>query len=206
MNLVIGDLLHDSVACYLDDLLLFDRSEEEALKTIEKVLQRFLAQGLKFNPSKCSIGQKEVKFLGYDISESGWKPFFDKVKAIHEFPKPETVKQVRQFNGMVNFFHSAVPKLQVLMAPLYKLISGKDLTRNQKVEWNPEANIAFRDVKQALAEMTLNSFFSHDPEDRLYLSTDSSLNGFGCVLSQYQRKTNEKYLCHIYQERILAHS
>ena len=62
MNEVIEDLLHDHVACYRDDLLLFSRSEKETLCLIEKVLKRFLKQCLNSIQANVPYAKKKLSF------------------------------------------------------------------------------------------------------------------------------------------------
>lgn len=49
------------------------------LEMLEKVLIRLRENGLKFKPSKCSIGQEEVHYLGHVIGKDGLKADPDKV-------------------------------------------------------------------------------------------------------------------------------
>ena len=62
------------------------------------------------NPAKCIFAKTEVKFLGYLISSAGTRPLPDKVEAIRAYLRPNTVKQLRQFLGMVYFLRRFLPK------------------------------------------------------------------------------------------------
>ena len=190
MAKVTGDLLNKRAACYLDDLLAFDKIEDRAIETIQLLLERFREEGFKLNPEKCTFDKKEITFLGYSITKEGWKPTEDKVKAIMQIQKPETVKAMRSFNGMVNYFYQNIPNLQVRMNPLYQLTAVPKGTKSKDavVEWNKEAEQAFEQLRKSLTETARNAFYSSEVDDKLFLSTDSSLKGYGVVLSQYQHK------------------
>ena len=194
MAKVTGDLLNKRAVVYLDDLLAFDKTENDALETIRLVLERFMDKGFKLNPEKCNFGKKEIDFLGYSITATGWRPTKDKITAVLTVEKPETVKALRRFNGMVNYFYLSVPNLQVRMSPLYKLTSLPKgaKSKDKVIEWNDTADAAFEEVKTLLAETARNAFYSSDIRDRLYLSTDSSLTGYGAVLSQYQHNLGQE--------------
>ncbi len=57
------------------------------------------ANGIKLNLSKCSIGQREVKFLGQIVNEEGYKPDPSKVEAVSKMKPPTNVKEVKAFLG-----------------------------------------------------------------------------------------------------------
>ena len=78
----------------------------------------------------------------------------DKVEAIRAYSRPNTVKQLRQFLGMVNFFSKVLPKAAENQAPLSNLLQGNARAKTP-VEWTPAATQAFETCKESLAEATL---------------------------------------------------
>jgi hypothetical protein len=65
------DLLVAGVRVYLDDILIFTRTEREHLVILEQVLHRLQTAGLKVRKEKCVFLQPTVTFLGYVISKDG---------------------------------------------------------------------------------------------------------------------------------------
>ena len=70
MNQTFADMM-DSVLCFLDDILIFSRTEEEHLAQLRKVLTRLRDQELHVKLSKCAFMQREVAFLGHRIGADG---------------------------------------------------------------------------------------------------------------------------------------
>ena len=70
---------------------------------LETLFQRLKDYGVVVNPGKCTFGRTEVTFLGYLVSEEGARPLPEKVDAIHAYPQPTTVKDLRQFFRYVEF-------------------------------------------------------------------------------------------------------
>ena len=68
---IFGDLNFSSLLCYLDDLLVFAATEEEALERLEVVFQRLRLHHLKLSPKKCHLLRSSVKFLGHIIDGNG---------------------------------------------------------------------------------------------------------------------------------------
>jgi hypothetical protein len=67
-------------------------------------LKRLEEHDLFTKPEKCTFRVKEVEFLGMIVSREGIKMDDSKVKAIREWPTPKTVRGVRSFLGLANFY------------------------------------------------------------------------------------------------------
>jgi len=107
----IDEILQDLPFCYvyIDDILIASRDEKEHQDYLRQLFTRLDEHGVKVNPAKCILGRTKIKFLGYEVSASSTQPFAEKVEAIKNFPKPITVKQLRQFLGMINFYRRFIP-------------------------------------------------------------------------------------------------
>ena len=75
---------------YLDDVIVFSRTEEEHLHRLQVVFDRFLEHGLKLKPSKCHFLQDKITFLGHEISADGMRLGTANLKAIAEMALPKT--------------------------------------------------------------------------------------------------------------------
>ena len=94
---VIGDL--EGVFVYLDDLLLYTKTEEEHLTLLNEVLSRLDKAGLTLALSKCIFGAKSVDYLGYTVTEDGLTPIKKKIQALENFPPPTKQKECLAFLG-----------------------------------------------------------------------------------------------------------
>ncbi|GBP35402.1 hypothetical protein EVAR_94852_1 [Eumeta japonica] len=81
--------------------------------------------GMLINTSKCVFGADNVTFLGYNISAKG-KATGTKVESIKNFPIPKTVKELRRFLGMINFYRRFIPDAARIQAPLNALLTDCD--------------------------------------------------------------------------------
>ena len=84
MNRVLGELNGKEAVVYLDDILIFSKTEGEHLKRLRKVFNRIREASLKLSPEKCHIMKLEINFLGYIIDENGIKRM-EKFEAIQIF-------------------------------------------------------------------------------------------------------------------------
>ena len=88
MQNCLGELNLTYALIYLDDVIVFFRTEEEHLHHLRVIFASFLEHGLKLKPSKCHFLQDEITFLGHEISPEGMKPGTANLKAITEMALP----------------------------------------------------------------------------------------------------------------------
>ena len=79
---------------YLDDIIIFSRSEEEHLVHLEKIFRRLQEFGLKMKHEKCAFFKRHIQYLGHLVSEKGFEPLPEKLEAIKKMPAPTTSKEV----------------------------------------------------------------------------------------------------------------
>ncbi|KAL0176575.1 hypothetical protein M9458_028905, partial [Cirrhinus mrigala] len=168
-------------AAYLDDVVIHSEAWEDHLDRLRRVLTALRKAGLTANPRKCHLAFYDVKYLGYQVGRGLIRPQEKKVEAVRTAPKPKTKTQVRAFLGLAGYYRCFIPNFSSLAAPL------TDLTRKgqpEKVQWSPEADEAFREIKKALtSEPVLRA---PDFSCPFLLQTDASDTGLGAVLSQVQ--------------------
>ena len=102
-----GDI--SGVACYLDDIVVTGKYEQEDLTNLQKTMQHLNTTGLPLKLDKCHFFQDSITYLGH-IVEGVW-PHPDKIKVIAEIPEPNYKNQAElcYFLGMVNYYDCFVP-------------------------------------------------------------------------------------------------
>ena len=169
----------DFVEVYIDDVLIFSETLEGHLEHIRLVLERLKKAGLKLKPSKCHFLRESVEYLGHLITPQGLKPNPKQVKAVVEFPIPESVTNVRQFLGLTSYYRRFIAQFAKVAAPLHAL------TRKEAVfEWSTECQRAFESLKAAITQSPVLSYPNFQVD--FVLETDASVKGLGAVLSQQQ--------------------
>jgi hypothetical protein len=134
------------VFTYLDDHLIASWTLDERMEHLAQFFQVLQDNGLVINPAKCHFAASSVKFLGHMVDETRIKPIPVHVKAIQEFPPLSTVKQLQQFLGIINFYHTPLPKIAATLRPLTDLLHGTP----KIFEWSAAAAEAFQAAKSAL--------------------------------------------------------
>ena len=121
MNRTFRDFLDKFVVVFIDDILVYSKSEEEHAKHLHLVLSRLRAHNLKAKFTKCTFWQNEVKFLGHIISQHGISVDPNKVMAVQSWNRPKSVTEVRSFLGMAGYYRRFIKDFARIAIPLTKL-------------------------------------------------------------------------------------
>lgn len=171
----------DFTYAYLDDFLIFSKDQETHKDHLRQVFSRLQKFGMVVNTAKCVFGASTVTFLGYQISASGTAPLESKVNSIADVPPPTTVRELRRFLGMINFYRRFLPHAAEIQAPLNALLTGS-VKASHPVGWTDETLNAFNNCKKSLCDATL--LVHPDCHADLALVTDASDTAMGAVLQQ----------------------
>ena len=183
MQNCLGELNLTYALIYLDDVIVFSRTEEEHLHRLRVVFGRFLEHGLKLKLSKCHFLQDQITFLGHEISADGMKPGMANLRAIAEMAPPKTYTEIRRFTGMTGFFWRFIKGYAKIAKPLNDLLEGEaSKLKSKELELTPEALQAFEDLKKKC--MTAPVLVFADFRKPFRLETDASREGLGTVLLQ----------------------
>ena len=105
MNDIFRTLIAEGiVVVYLDDILIFTRTEEEHERAVQRVLEVLAEHKLFLHPEKCEFHWKEIEYLGLVISENKVAMDPVKVAGVCDWSTPENQTDVQAFIGFVNFY------------------------------------------------------------------------------------------------------
>jgi hypothetical protein len=180
-NVVLHGLIGVSCVVYIDDIVVWGDTIEEFLRNLNAVLARLSQFNVKLKPSKCSFGYSSVTFCGYVFDSSGYHLSDDRKQGISSMKAPSSLKQLRSFLGMINFFRDFIPKLSEVCVPLTDLTKS---STGKPFVWSDEAELAFIHVKNLILES--GSLQTLDDEGPIILFTDASNLGCGACLIQKQ--------------------
>ncbi|GJZ47103.1 reverse transcriptase domain-containing protein [Tanacetum coccineum] len=158
---------HTSHGVYCYTKMLF------GLKNTGATYQRLVDKGFanksvrkhrSLNPKKCTLGAVEGTFLGYMISLEGIKPCPDKTEVVLRLSSLRTIKEVQSLNGK-------------LKSDFY---------------WTPEAEQAFKQLKQHLSELPM--LVAPKPKEELIVYLSTSHGAISAVLMTERDKILANFL------------
>jgi len=179
MNHILSDLLDAGAIAYMDDILVYTKTEEKHNGLVEEVLQRLQKNRLAVALEKCVWKTQEVEFLGYVIGKDGIKMSNEKVEAVLSWKTPSSLMEVQSFLGFANFYRHFIREYSKVLRPRMELTK---ISEKGSWAWNEEAEKAFQDLKK---RFTTAPILAHsDPEKPVVIETDASDFAIGAVLSQ----------------------
>ena len=162
---------------YLDDIIIFSKTEEEHLQHLGEIFDQLRKAGLKLKLQKCSYFKKLIQYLGHLISDEGIQPLPEKLESIAKMPTPQNVKQVKQFLGLVGYYRKFVPRFSDISRPLTQLTR-----KNEVFNWTTECDKCFHMLKDYLQEAPILRY--PDPSADYVLYTDALKYAYVGVLAQ----------------------
>lgn len=111
---------------YVDDLLVSGKKEADVREVSIQLLNFLGNQGLRVSKTKLQFVQKEVKYLGYLISEGKRRINPKRIAGITSLTLPKTKWEVRQLLGLLGYCRLWIHKYTQLVKFLYEKLVGKE--------------------------------------------------------------------------------
>ncbi|WOG95286.1 hypothetical protein DCAR_0414598 [Daucus carota subsp. sativus] len=178
MNRVFRKYLNKFMIVFIDDILIYSKTEEEHAEHLRLALEVLRKEKLYAKFSKCEFWLQEVQFLGHVISNEGIKVDPAKIEAIINWERPKTPTEVRSFMGFAEYYRRFVKDFSKIATPLTKLTR-----KNEKCVWNDQCEESFQELKKRL--VTAPVLVPPDDKGDFVFYSDASHKGLGCVLMQH---------------------
>ena len=177
------------IYAYLNDVIVCSQDPESHFNSLEAVLGKLKEAGLKVKLTKCEFLKNKITFLGHTVDGDGIHTMEDKIKAVKDFPRPQSVDNVRSFLGLSGYYRSFINKFAAIASPLNKL-----LKKDVPFHWNAAQETSFRDLKYALTNAPVLAFPDYKAPFVLY--TDASALGLGAVLMQTDARGKNRVIAY----------
>ena len=70
------------------------------------------------NPDKCTFLQRELEYLGHEITPEGIKPLKRNVEKVINFPAPQNKKKLERFIGLASYYRKGYSPITMVNLPL----------------------------------------------------------------------------------------
>ncbi|KAJ0717250.1 putative nucleotidyltransferase, Ribonuclease H [Helianthus annuus] len=177
MNRVCKPYLDKFVIVFIDDILIYSKSQEEHEQHLRLILELLRKEQLYAKCSKCDFWLREVHFLGHVVNEDGIHVDPSKVDSIKNWPAPRTPIEIRQFLGLAGYYRRFIKDFSKIAQPLTSL-TQKGVT----YRWGDAQEAAFQHLKDRLCSAPILSLPEGTDDFEVYC--DASIQGLGCVLMQ----------------------
>ncbi len=162
----------------VDDTLLWSDTIEESFFQACNWLDTCGRHGITLNPEKFSFAKDEVEFAGFEITNDTVRPCKKYIRAISDFPTPQSLTDVRSWFGLVNQVSYAFSMADTML-PFRELLKPSN-----KFHWDDTLQQAFEKSKLTIIDEIHNGVKIFDKTKPTCLATDWSEHGIGYWLFQ----------------------
>jgi hypothetical protein len=180
MNSVFMPELDKFVMVFIDDILIYSKTEEEHTNHVRVVLQWLRDHRLYDKFSKCEFWLDSVKFLGHTISSEGISVDPTKVQEVMDWKPPTSVHQIHNFLGLAGYYRRFIPDFSKIAKPMTEL-----LKKEVKFHWDDKCEEAFHKLRKLLT--TAPVLAQPDCTKPFDVYCDASGTRLDCVLMQNNR-------------------
>ncbi|WVZ70514.1 hypothetical protein U9M48_019175 [Paspalum notatum var. saurae] len=177
MNKVFMEYLDKFVVVFIDDILIYSKTEEEHEEHLRLVLQKLREHKLYAKLSKCEFWLDQVPFLGHIVSKGGIMVDPSKISSVMDWKGLEVVKEVRGFLGLAGYYRRFIESFSRIAKPMTSL-----LEKSVPFIWTKERQAAFDELKKRLTIAPVLTLPDLTKSFTVYC--DVSKEGLGCVLMQ----------------------
>ena len=121
MNWVFRPYLDRFVIVFIDEILVYSRSELEHERHLGLVLQTLRQHQLYAKFNKCEFWLCRVRFLGHVVSTDGIYMDSEKLEAVANWEQPTMVTEVRSFLGLAGYYSRFIEGFSKIAGPLHCL-------------------------------------------------------------------------------------
>ncbi|XP_071906060.1 uncharacterized protein [Coffea arabica] len=145
MQRIFKKYLDQFVVVFIDDILIYSKTQEEHVKHLEIVLQILREHKLYAKFSKCEFWLEEISFLGHKVSKDGIAVDPAKVEAVMNWKRPETPTEIRSFLGLAGYYRRFIKDFSKIAGPMTELTK-----KGNKFIWTPKCESSFQELKRRL--------------------------------------------------------
>jgi hypothetical protein len=143
MNKVFMEYLDKFIVVFIDDILIFSKTEEEHEKHLRMVLEKLRSNRLYAKLSKCEFWLTKVAFLGHIISAGGIIVDPSKVKDVLNWMPPMNALEIRSFLRLAGYYRRFIKDFSKIAKPMTRL-----LEKNKNFDWTEECQVSFEELKK----------------------------------------------------------
>jgi hypothetical protein len=177
MNKVFMEYLDKFVVVFINDILVYSRSEEEDEEHLRLALQKLREHRLCAKLSKFEFWMKQVAFLGHVISKGGIFVDPSKVQDVLSWNAPTSVGDIQSFLELAGYYQRIIEEFSKISKPMTEL-----LEKDKKFEWTSSCEASFQELKKRLTTALI--LVMPDMEKPFSIYCDASCQEQGCVLMQ----------------------
>jgi hypothetical protein len=168
------------VVAYINVILIATKgSVEKHRAQVSKVFQLLMDNKICIEIDQCVFDISKTPFLGFIVSGTGLSMDREKAKAIVDWPKPTSRKDVQQLLGLWNIYRRFIHNFSAIVSPITDL-----LRQDVKFECGEAQEAAFLKITVLFLSGKTPISRHYDPDRPALLETDASDFAIAGIVSQ----------------------
>ena len=178
---------------WIDDIVIFAKTYEEYMETLERFLQICRTKVFKVSAKKSTYMAREAHWCGRIIDGSGTRYHPRNYETMERLQTPTTAGELSQFCSALNWmshglngFAEAVDPLRQLLEKIYKMVGSRERLKYRRVEldkmWEDQHQRSFDACKNLLVNTIKQAHYK--PGAVVCLITDASDRFYAGTLTQ----------------------
>ena len=139
-----------SSVAYVDDTLVFSQSFEDLVRHLRQTLELYRQAKMQPRKDKCIFAVQEIEFVRHLISPKGHRPLPAVVQIIREYPAPSSLRELKSFLGLINYYRDFIDTFSEMASPLYELTQ-----KSSTWKWGDNQENSFLSLRSALVSMSV---------------------------------------------------
>ncbi|GKA11087.1 putative reverse transcriptase domain-containing protein [Tanacetum coccineum] len=180
MNRVCKPYLDKFMIVFIDDILIYSKSEEEHAEHLKLILELLKKEELYAKFLKCKFWPSKVQFIGHVIDSEGIHVELAKIESIKDWASPKTPTEIRQFLCLAGNYRRFIKGFLKIAKPITKLTQ-----KNVNFDWSEKAEAAFQLLKQKLCSAPILAL--PEGSENFVVYYNASRKGLGTVLMQREK-------------------
>jgi hypothetical protein len=141
---------------------------------LDRVLEAYEKAGLKLQPAKCQLFQREIEFLGHMVSAKGIAPVLGYEQIVKDWPMPTNRSEVRNFLGKTGYYCRFMENYAEIAGPLTDILKQGRTDDRAPFDQTSQRIKSFEQLKSNLLHAPILAYPRFNSEHQFILDTDWS--------------------------------
>jgi hypothetical protein len=170
-----------------DDTVIHSKDLAGHFLALNRVLEAYEKAGLKLQPAKCQLFQREIEYLGHKVSAKGIAPVPGYVQVVKDWPMPTNRSEVRTFLGKTGYYRRFMENYAEVAGPLTDILKQDGTDDRVPFDQTSQRIKSFEQLKYNLLHAPILAYSRFDSEHPFILDTEESReSGRWAVLLRFQ--------------------
>jgi hypothetical protein len=188
VHMVLDGIPYTQALPYLDNTVIHSKDLAGHFLALDRVLEAYKKVGLKLQPAKCQLFQREIEYFRHLVSAKGIAPVQGYVQVVKDCPMPTNRSEVCTFLGKTGYYQRFMQNYAEVAGLLTDILKQDGTDDHAPFDQTSQKIKSFEQLKSNLLHAPILAYPRFHSKQPFILDTDWSKENqaIGSVLSQFQ--------------------